>query len=162
MKVIAKIEEFFVSIFLVFLILLVFFAALLRFLGIDVIWSIDLAQMMFAWTTFLGADLALHKHKHIGVDILVIRLPDVFRRIILFFTYILMLIFCAVVIFYGTRLCIINYQRFFYTLPISYSFVTAAGPVGCLLMFITLCSHFVDFFRDGGFSGKMKKQEMTQ
>jgi TRAP-type C4-dicarboxylate transport system permease small subunit len=157
MKAIAKIEEFCVSVFLVFLIVLVFFAAIFRFVGVDVIWSIDVAQMLFAWTTFLGADLALHKHKHIGVDLLVSRLPNVIQRTILFFLYFLMLIFLGVIVFYGTQLCIVNYQRFFYTLPISYSFVTAAGPVGSLLMFLTVCSHLADFFRDGGFSGQLKK-----
>jgi TRAP-type C4-dicarboxylate transport system permease small subunit len=157
MKLIAKIEEFCVSIFLVLLILLVFFAAILRFSSIDVIWAVDVAQMLFAWTTFLGADLALHKHKHIGVDMLVNRLPNVVQRIILFFLYFLMLVFLGVIVFYGAKLCVVNYQRFFYTLPISYSFVTAAGPVGCLLMFMTVCSHLVGFFRDGGFSGQLKK-----
>ena len=157
MKTIAKIEEFCVSVFLVFLIVLVFFAAILRFSGIDVIWAVDVAQALFAWTTFLGADLALHRHKHIGVDLLVNRLSNVVQRVILFFLYFLMLVFLGVVIFYGARLCIVNYQRFFYTLPISYSFVTAAGPVGCLLMFMTVCSHLVGFFRDGGFSGQLKK-----
>jgi TRAP-type C4-dicarboxylate transport system permease small subunit len=68
-----------------------------------------------------------------------------------------MLIFLGVIVFYGARLCVANYERFFYTLPISYSFVTASGPVGCLLMFITVCSHLVGFFRDGGFSGRLKK-----
>jgi TRAP-type C4-dicarboxylate transport system permease small subunit len=157
MKVIARIEEFCVSVFLVFLILLVFFAAVLRFSSIDVIWAVDVAQMLFAWTTFLGADLALHKHKHIGVDLLVSRLPNVVQRVLLFFLYLLMLVFLGTIVFYGAKLCVANYERFFYTLPISYSFVTAAGPVGCLLMFITVCSHCVDFFRDGGFSGQLKK-----
>jgi TRAP-type C4-dicarboxylate transport system permease small subunit len=157
MKLIEKFEEFCVSVFLVFLIVLVFSAAILRFSSIDVIWAVDVAQMLFAWTTFLGADLALHRHKHIGVDILVSRLPNVVQRSILFFLYFLMLVFLGVIVFYGTRLCINNYQRFFYTLPISYSFVTAAGPVGCLLMFVTVCSHLVDFFHDGGFFGQLKK-----
>jgi TRAP-type C4-dicarboxylate transport system permease small subunit len=157
MKVVEKIEEFCVSVFLVFLILLVFFAALLRFSSIDVIWAVDVAQMLFAWTTFLGADLALHKHKHIGVDLLVNRLPNVVQRVLLFFLYLLMLVFLGTIVFYGAKLCVANYERFFYTLPISYSFVTAAGPVGCLLMFVTVCSHCVDFFRDGGFSGQLKK-----
>ena len=157
MKAIVKFEEFFVSLLLVLLIVLVFFAAVFRFFGVDVIWSVDTAQMFFAWTTFLGADLALHKHKHIGVDILVVRLPNTVQRIILFLLYLLMLVFLATIVFYGTKLCIVNYQRFFYTLPISYSFVTAAGPVGCALMCATVCSHLVDFFRDGGFHGQLRK-----
>jgi TRAP-type C4-dicarboxylate transport system permease small subunit len=158
MKVIAKIEEFCVCVFLVLLILLVFVAALFRSSGIDITWSVDIAQMLFAWTTFLGADLALHKHKHIGVDLLVNSLPNTVQRMILFVLYLLMLSFLGMIVFYGARLSIVNYQRFLYTLPISYSFVTAAGPVGCLLMSATVCSHIVDFFRDGGFHGQLIKK----
>ncbi|GHU28156.1 tripartite ATP-independent periplasmic transporter DctQ [Betaproteobacteria bacterium] len=158
MKLIAKIEEFCVCIFLVLLILLVFVAALFRSSGIDITWSVDIAQMLFAWATFLGADLALHRHKHIGVDLLVNLLPNTVQRIILFALYLLMLSFLGMVVFYGTRLSIVNYQRFLYTLPISYSFVTAAGPVGCLLMSVTVCSHIADFFRDGGFHGQLIKK----
>jgi TRAP-type C4-dicarboxylate transport system permease small subunit len=157
MKTVAKIEEFCVCSFLVLLIVLVFVAALFRSSGIDLSWSVDMAQMLFAWTTFLGADLALHKHRHIGVDLLVNLLPNIAQRVILFVLYLLMLVFLGVIIFYGTNLSIVNYQRFLYTLPISYSFVTAAGPVGSLLMFITVCSHLADFFRDGGFHGQLKK-----
>ncbi|MDR3147123.1 MAG: TRAP transporter small permease [Treponema sp.] len=153
MNVIAKVEEFFVCVCLALLILLVFFAAIFRFVGMQVAWSIDVAQMMFAWSVFIGADLALHRHKHLGVDILTKRLPRIARRVIIFMCYLLMLGFLSVIIFYGTKLCIVNYKRFFYTLPISYSAVTAAGPVGCALMFVTVVSHIVDFFREGAFQG---------
>ncbi|MDR0732194.1 MAG: TRAP transporter small permease [Treponema sp.] len=153
MNVIARVEEFFVCVCLALLIVLVFFAAIFRFVGMQVAWSIDVAQMMFAWTVFIGADLALHRHKHLGVDLLIKRLPRTARRVILFICYILMLCFLSVIVFYGTKLCIVNYRRFFYTLPISYSVVTGAGPAGCTLMFITVVSHLVDFFREGAFSG---------
>jgi TRAP-type C4-dicarboxylate transport system permease small subunit len=69
-----------------------------------------------------------------------------------------MLVFLGMIVFYGTRLSIVNYQRFLYTLPISYSFVTAAGPVGSFLMCVTVCSHLSDFFRDGGFHGQLTKK----
>jgi TRAP-type C4-dicarboxylate transport system permease small subunit len=153
-NVVAKVEEFFVCVCLALLIVLVFFAAIFRFVGVQVAWSIDVAQAMFAWTVFIGADLALHRNKHLGVDLLTKRLPRTVRRVILFVCYILMLCFLSVIIFYGTKLCIVNYRRFFYTLPISYSFVTAAGPVGSALMFTTAVSHIVNFFRkEGGFQG---------
>ncbi len=66
-----KIEELFVSIGLSMLILLVFLAAVLRFFGIDMSWSTDLAQLTFAWVCFVGADLALARNKHMGVDMLI-------------------------------------------------------------------------------------------
>ena len=156
MAAIAKIEEFFVCVFLSVLIVLVFFAAIFRTFGVSVAWSIDVAQMLFAWATFFGADLALHKHKHIGVDLLVRRFSVPVQRIILFVGYLVILCFLSIIIFYGTRLCILNYRRFLYTLPISYSYVTSAAPVGCVLMFFTIVSHIVNFFREGAFRGAVK------
>ncbi|MDR1932749.1 MAG: TRAP transporter small permease [Spirochaetales bacterium] len=140
---IIKIEEVFVVVCLAILILLVFFAALFRWFGVSVAWSLDVAQMMFAWVTFIGADLALRKSKHIGVDILITRLPPVVQKAAAFVCYALMLLFLSIVVFYGMRLCIENYQRYFYTLPLSYSYVTGAAPVGSFLMIITVLKHVI-------------------
>lgn len=133
-----RIEEVFESIGLSLLIILVFSAAVLRFFGIDMSWSTDLAQLCFAWVCFIGADLAIRKNRHMGVDMLVNRFPIKVRNIIYLFNNILMLCFLLVVVYYGTSLCITNSQRMFNTLPISYSFATASGPVGCLLMVFTV------------------------
>lgn len=138
MKLMIKLEGYFVVIFLALLILLVFFAAALRWFGISVAWSVDVAQMLFVWVCFIGADLALRQDKHVGLDMLVVRLPGKVRNGLALAVNLLMLAFCALVVVYGTRLCIQNYRRFFNTLPISYSLVTAAGPVGCFLLCTTI------------------------
>lgn len=138
MKFITKLEGYFVVIFLALLILLVFLAAALRWFGISVAWSVDAAQMLFAWVCFIGADLALRQDKHVGLDMFVIFLPGKIRNGLALVVNLLMLAFCALVVVYGTRLCIQNYRRFFNTLPISYSLVTAAGPVGCFLLCTTI------------------------
>jgi TRAP-type C4-dicarboxylate transport system permease small subunit len=33
-------------------------------------WSVDMAQLLFIWVCFIGADLAMQKDRHIGVDLL--------------------------------------------------------------------------------------------
>ncbi len=132
-----KIEEYFVCIGLLLLILLVFLAAVLRMFGIDMSWSTDLAQLTFAWVCFIGADLAMRVNRHMGVDLFVERFPLKVQKIIK--SIILTLVFCFMVfvIIYGVNLSIINRQRHFNTLPISYSVATISAPVGCLLMAIT-------------------------
>ena len=42
----------------ILLVLLVFMSAILRFLRISMSWNIDLAMLLLAWTSFLGADIA--------------------------------------------------------------------------------------------------------
>ncbi len=138
MKWMIRLEGYFVVVFLALLIVLVFLAAALRWFGVSVAWSVDVAQMLFVWVCFIGADLALRQNKHVGLDMLVVRLPPKARNGLALALNILMLAFCLLVVYYGTTLCIQNYRRYFNTIPVSYSFVTAAGPVGCLLLCTTL------------------------
>ena len=51
--VLVKGETGFVCIGLMLLIVTVFAAAVLRFFGIDMSWSTDLAQLAFAWVSFI-------------------------------------------------------------------------------------------------------------
>lgn len=142
-----KIEELFVSIGLSMLILLVFLAAVLRFFGIDMSWSTDLAQLTFAWVCFVGADLALARNKHMGVDMLIERFSAKAQNIIRLVNSILILGFLIFVFIYGVNLCIVNSQRSFQTLPISYSYATASAPFGSALMSITLVRQITQYIK---------------
>lgn len=128
------IEERVVIVLLAMLILLVFLAASLRWFGVSVAWSIDVAQLLFAWVCFVGADLALRSESHVGVDMLTQMLPLKARNIISFLLNLMILAFVVTVFYFGSKLCIQNYQRIFNTIPISYSYVTLSAPVGSFLM----------------------------
>jgi TRAP-type transport system small permease protein len=147
-KMLERIEEIFECIGLSVLIILVFSAAVLRFFGVDMSWSTDLAQLSFAWVCFIGADLAMRKNRHMGVDMLVNIFPLKIRNAIYIFNNVLMLCFLLFVVYYGTNLCIINYQRTFNTLPISYSYATASGPVGGVLMVLTVSRNIVKYIKN--------------
>ena len=134
---IERIEEIFECIGLTLLILLVFIAAIFRFFGIDMSWSTDLAQLIFTWVCFIGADLALKRSKHMGVDIFIEKLSNKSINFIYLIFNIIILGFLLLTVYYGTNLCIVNINRVFNTLPISYSFATASVPVGGILMIIT-------------------------
>ena len=89
----SKVETGFVCIGLLVLIATVFVAAVLRFFGIDMSWSTDLAQLTFAWVSFIGADLAMRKDKHMGVDMLTGKLPVRLQNTIRLVTYVVILAF---------------------------------------------------------------------
>ena len=57
--VLVKGETGFVCIGLMLLIVTVFAAAVLRFFGIDMSWSTDLAQLAFAWVSFTAVQILL-------------------------------------------------------------------------------------------------------
>lgn len=142
---IKRIEEITVCVGLSILILLVFTAATLRWFGVDMSWSVDFAQLTFSWVCFIGADLAMRRKRHMGVDILVNKFSLPIRNAIYLFNSVLIMFFLIFVTYYGANLSIINFQRMFNTLPISYSFVTISAPVGCLLMLYTTVRRLVGY-----------------
>ncbi|MCZ7661426.1 MAG: TRAP transporter small permease [Xanthobacteraceae bacterium] len=116
---------------------LVFAGALARTLGEPLIWAIDIAQCAFAWASVLGADVALKRNAHIAIDILARRFPRGVRRLLAAVWLGVIAVFLAALVYYGTRLTLLNLERPLGDVGISYGFVTSAIPAGALLMLIT-------------------------
>lgn len=130
-------EEQVAKILLAFIVLLVFVAALSRTLNYPLNWSVDIAQMLFAWATFFGADIAMRRDKLMGVDLFIERMTAKKRSLLQISHYLLIIVFLCGVVLFGLKLCIENYDRTFQTMEISYSWVTLSVPVGSVLMIIT-------------------------
>lgn len=74
------------------MVVLVFGNVALRYLlntGITV--SEEVSRLLFVWLTFLGAAIALREHAHLGVDMLVQRLPPAGKKLCLTASLLLML-----------------------------------------------------------------------
>ena len=77
---------------LVLMVILVFGNVVLRYafnLGITV--SEEVSRFLFVWMTFLGAIIAFREHGHLGVDMVVSRLPTVGKKACLIVSQVLML-----------------------------------------------------------------------
>lgn len=133
-----KAEAALAMLLLAVVVLLVFAAGIARWFGHPLVWSVDVAQLLFAWVSFLGADMALRKHAHIGIDYLVKRLPPRPRALLDIVLALVVLAFLLTMAVLGYQLTMMNLERQFGDSGISYGFVTAAVPVGCLLLAITL------------------------
>jgi TRAP-type C4-dicarboxylate transport system permease small subunit len=120
------------------IIVLVFVSAMMRTLKHPVIWSVDLAQLLFVWICMLGADAALKRRAHVGVDLIVKKFPVKIQNTVTLSTYILSILFLGFITYYGVMLCMENYLRKYATLQISYSFGTVAVPIGSIFMILTL------------------------
>lgn len=116
---------------------LVLCSALARLLNHPLPWSIDVAQLLLAWTCFVGADVAFRGNKLMGLDLFTRSLPKKVQRVLELIVRVIMLIALIVFIIYGLRLSYESRMRFFQTLPISYSFVTLSLPVASVFMSIT-------------------------
>ena len=77
---------------LAIMVILVFGNVVLRYafnMGITV--SEELSRFLFVWLTFLGAIVAFREHGHLGVDMVVSRLPAVGKKACLVVSQVLML-----------------------------------------------------------------------
>ena len=107
-------------------------------LGAILNWSVDMAQCLFAWCTFLAADIAMRKDKLMKVDFLVAKLSEKNRDTIEYINLFIILIFLAALIVFGVWLSYTTRFRSFQGIPgFSYTWVTLSVPVGGALMLIT-------------------------
>ncbi len=143
----SQIEYAVAALILAAIVLLVFAAAILRFFGYPLIWSVDMAQLLFIWLCFLGATRAMRQKGHIGIDLLVRYLGHRNRLLVETAVSAVILVFLAILVVEGTRLTILNHQREFGDSGLSYAWVTIAVPVGSILLGIALCWNLVQAWR---------------
>jgi TRAP-type C4-dicarboxylate transport system permease small subunit len=136
---IGKVEVSIAKYCLLVMTLLVFVSAMSRKFGHPMSWTVDISTFLFAWAVFLGGDAALRKDRLVSIDLLVKKFPPRLQWAIACINNIIMSIFLVFMVVYGIRLSITTYHRSFSGLPwLSYTWVTIAVPLGCLLMLITI------------------------
>ncbi|KPJ78084.1 MAG: C4-dicarboxylate ABC transporter [Deltaproteobacteria bacterium SG8_13] len=141
-------ELFLVKVAFVSLVFLVFIAAFTRYIGYPINWSVDMAQCLFAWCTFIAADIAMRSNKLMRVDFFVAKLPERYRNQIELVNLIIILAFLLALIGYGSHLSYTTRFRTFQGIPgFSYTWVTLSVPVGGLLMSITTALNIRAIFR---------------
>lgn len=131
------------------IVLLVFLAAIARSVGHPAIWSVDLAQLLFIWLAFLGANRAMRLKAHVGVDYFVKKLPHAARWAIELALGIAVLAFLVTLMWHGYKLTVLNWEREFGDSGIPYAFVTSAVPIGSGLLAVTILVHVINAARAG-------------
>lgn len=126
---------------------LVFVASVMRFFGYPLVWSVDLAQLLFIWVCFLGADKAMRDKTHLGMEVPVKYLPHKYHLWVELACSVIVLAFLAALAFKGYELTLLNIERTFGDSTLSYGWVTAAVPVGCALLAASLVNNMVNAFR---------------
>lgn len=146
-RLLIRIEDIASKTLLAAIVVLVFLAAVGRSLGYPLIWSVDMAQLLFIWLCFLGANRAMRAKAHVGVDLFVRKLPHASRRVIDIALALLALAFLLALIVSGYRLTVLNWQRVYGDSGISYAWVTSAVPVGAALLAVTVLGNLVSAIR---------------
>ena len=103
-------------------------------------WTLELVQYLFAWVVLVGAAHGFHVGAHLGIDILVEKLPARAQRIVTLVAVALTLLFVGLVFYYS-----LQYTRRIYEwgdltldLQIPQWIPYLAIPVGLGLMFLHL------------------------
>jgi len=135
---VCKIETFLIKVFIVFLVSLVFIAAATRYMGYPINWSVDIAVCLFAWCTFLGADVAMRTNKLMNVEFFINRFSSKNKKYFELVNQLIILIFLLALIGYGFKISYTTRFRTFQGIPwFSYTWVTISVPIGSILMSIT-------------------------
>ncbi len=146
----SKIELVVGVVLLAAIVVLVFIAAVMRFFGLPLIWSVDLAQLLFIWLCFLGANRALRRRVHLGIDFL-IQTHGHRRRLALDLVFgALVVVFLGMLAVEGVKLTLLNTERLFGDSGIPYAFVTIAVPVGCVFLAFTVIANALEAIRRRG------------
>lgn len=136
-RIFCKVEEAISCTLFFAMVVLVLCSALARLIGRPLAWSIDVAQLMLAWTCFLGADVAYRRGKLVGLDLFTRNLPKKIQELLTLIIQVIILVALVIFVIYGFNLSIESWERSFQTLTISYSFVTLSLPVSSILLIIT-------------------------
>ncbi|GAA0381790.1 TRAP transporter small permease [Bacillus horti] len=132
-----KFEDFLTNSLMIGIVVFVFLASVMRWIGSPIPWSIEFAQLLFVWVIFLGANRALREDRHVGVDFFVNQLPFKVKTIIEIIMIVLIMAFLVFLAYSGSSLSLENSSRLINNLGLSYSIVTISVPMGSLLMLIT-------------------------
>jgi TRAP-type C4-dicarboxylate transport system permease small subunit len=126
---------------------LVFTASIMRFFGHPLIWSVDMAQLLFVWLCFFGANKAMREKGHLGMEVLASRLGYRRRFWLEVACTVVIIAFLMVLVVEGWKLTMLNRERTFGDSTLSYAWVTVSVPAGCLLLASTLVYNMVNAFR---------------
>lgn len=137
LKKFIALEESISALLLALIVVFVFAAAVMRTVGYPIIWSVDVAQLLFIWVCVLGGNQALRKGEHVGVDYFVRRLPVRAQVAIDCVLSLLIMGLLALLVWFGTELTLLNPERRLGAVDLPYALVTLAVPVGGALMLVT-------------------------
>jgi len=133
-----NIARFSIWILMTVMVIVVIFGVLNRFLfKFSISWTEEVARYSLIWITILGSGCAMKSGGHIGITLFMNRAGKL-KKIFFLIGNVLILLFLAVTVIYGIKLCISQYGQISPALRISMSYPFFGIPLGCSIMIIHL------------------------
>ncbi len=134
--VLKHLDEIVASGFIIVTTLLVLMNVFLRYImDTGIYWSEEVATICFVWFVFLGSSVAYRKNAHLGVDLLVKRLPDKLRKTVEIIVDLILLIINAYIFYLS-----IKYVGKTYVKPTAVLAISSAYVSSCLVLSFGLTS----------------------
>jgi C4-dicarboxylate transporter DctQ subunit len=130
-------------------VLLVVVSVCLRPLQIAAPWSDEGACLLFIWTSFLAAAVALKRNLHIRIDVLLVKLPAGMKRGFLWFLDLLCLPFCIGLLYGIYQMMEASAYMTSSVLEISMIYYYLPLFVGFFMMAVYLSMSIFGFFLEG-------------
>ena len=109
-------------------------------------WSEELARYLMIWTGMVGSFVALREGRHIGVTLVVDRLPPKAAAGVAVFVQSATILFLAIVAKQGFALALTNLSQLSPAMRIPMFFPYLAVPVGAAMMIIELAAGILQVF----------------
>ncbi len=105
-------------------------------------WNEELMRWLLIGIGYIGASVALKIRSHIGIEFFLLKMKTPVRKIAIMIGYVFIVIFLAMVFWYGLKAAIMAWRQLGAIIRIPMLWVKLNIPVGCLLMFIHM-SYFL-------------------
>jgi TRAP-type C4-dicarboxylate transport system permease small subunit len=117
----------------------VFTGVLFRyFLNLPLTWTEELASLLFAWITFVGAFTGFRTRSHIAIDTVMNCVPRRARAWVAHFADVVILLLMGLFIWQGMKLTITTWSLEFPAMEISRGYLYLSLPVGACLMAVAV------------------------
>jgi TRAP-type transport system small permease protein len=137
----AAVLEWWSVLLLVLMVALVCVGVFFRYvLNASLAWYDEFASYLLVWLTFYGAVVASHRRRHIGFEVVIDKLDPGARRLFDFIAECFVLVFQAVLLFYGWELVQKMGEDRTVSLPwVKMGWIYSALPIaGCLMLLISV------------------------
>lgn len=133
-----RIEFACAAILLVAVVILVGVASVARAAGSPIIWSIEIAQLLFLWLCIISIDLAMQHERHFGISLVPDNLPAAGRKALEIINLVVMIGLLTYLLRFAWKNTILMHPRLDGALQTPGSYFHASMVVGFILLIRTL------------------------
>jgi C4-dicarboxylate transporter DctQ subunit len=131
--------EIALAIFASVMVIVVFAQVLSRYVAkVPLAWTEEASRFLFAWTIFLGSAIGIKRKAHLGIELLIEKLPEKLGIYVSRFIGIVVISFLVLVIYQSFFVIRLTIYQASPSLNIPMALVYASVPIGCFLMAVNV------------------------